>query len=186
MLALTPDHSENQLDRDTALFLVCVMAIIVMCLMGMAEAVVLATVAVLGLIYVAPATALRKMMGYQLILDLAYSYWLIATASTTLGGLTMAVAAGLLYTVVSRELRNAWGAARIAINGDSRFGAMIAHCATWTVQLGKNVISYAFGRSTSVMPAEPLNVTWVDVQPAGGFRATRTYRALSWLVGCFL
>ena len=169
----------KELSRDTAMFLVAVFCLMLMVLMGMGQAVVLALTATLAMVYIVDTRHIRRMLGYQMATDLAFTYWLTTIASLTLGGLTMAIAAGLMYTVLSRELRAAWGSERLALNGDVAPGRILAHCTTWLSQyLRSSTRSLFYG--SSVDAPEPLRVEWIEIDPAYGYAGTRLAEAVAW------
>jgi hypothetical protein len=176
---------DNELSKDTAMFLLAVMSIILMVLMGMGDSVILALVATLAMVYIVDTAHLRRVFGYLAATDILFSVWLASLASATLGGLTMAIAAGLMYTVISRELRSAWGAERLSVNNDTGFGKIAAHCTTWLVQYARNSFT-ALMKGTKVDAPEALEISWHEVIPAGGFLATRTMDAIKWVRGLII
>lgn len=168
------------MSKDTAMFMIAVAAIMLMCLMGMADSVILALVATLAMVYIVDTEYIRRGLGYLSVTDIVFSVWLATIAAGTLGGLTMAIAAGLMYTVISRELKSAWGAERFSVNGDTGFGKIIVHVTNWaTAYLRSSFMSLVKG--SKVDAPESLTIEWQETVPAGGWRATRFADALAWM-----
>jgi hypothetical protein len=179
MMDTTLDQS-LALDREVAMFIVAVM-ILILCLFFVGTEMLMAVAAALALIYIVPTDQLRRMLGYLLVVDVLFSFWLVGVAAATLGGFTIAVLAGLTYSVVSRELLAAWGAERIAINGKTQFGQVVAELASQAVAWGKALWT---GIKSGKVEAPPsLNFEWVEVKSPGGFAATRTGRIWTYLFG---
>jgi len=168
------------LDKETAMFVVAVM-ILILCVFFVGSEMLMALAAAMALIYIVPTNQLRRMMGYLLVVDVLFSFWLVGVAAATLGGFTIAVLAGLTYSVVSREILAAWGAERVAINGKTQFGQVVAELASQAVAWSKALWNGV--KTGKVVAPEPLVVEWVESQAAGGFEATRTGRVWSYLFG---
>lgn len=158
----------NVLDRDTAVFLVGVFTIIVACIMGLGTAVVLGSIAVLNLIMIASAETVRKLMGYGVLVDTLFGIAIASIAVGTLGGMTTALVAGLLYTLVRIELTKAWGSMRLSVNGATGFGAIAMEAWGWL----KAKLSGGTAQ---------FDVQWTEHQAPGGFEATNTGKVVSWL-----
>jgi hypothetical protein len=154
------------LDRDTATFMVGVFTVILACLMGLGTAVVLAMIAVLNLLLLVPSQAVRKLMGYGLVIDVLFGLAIASMAVGTLGGFQTAMVAGLLYTLIRTELSMAWGSMRLSVNGETGFVAIAKQ--VWQRLTGK---------------VAKLTVAWSEHTPAGGFAATNTGKASAWLLG---
>lgn len=170
----------REMDRETAMFIVAMMVILI-CVLFMGKEALMAVAATMALLYIVPATQLRRMLGYILLVDLTFSVWLLHIGAATLGGFTIAVMAGLFYSVVSREILAAWGAERIAINGKTQFGQVVAELASQAVAWGKALWNGV--KTGKVVAPEPLVVEWVESKAPGGFEATRTGRVWAYLFG---
>jgi hypothetical protein len=172
---LVLEQEVEELDKDSAIFLAVLFVLALYAITG--SQVVLAAITTLGLIYIVPVDKFRKMFGYRLFLDVAFGWWLISVASITLGGFTVATITGLMYTVLSFELMAMMGAERLSINGEVGFSKGLA------ALLGQGIAwSKAFlaGLKTGHVEAPtPLQWAWVEIEPAGGFKATQTYKAFA-------
>jgi hypothetical protein len=170
----------RELDRETAMFVVAVM-ILVLCVLFLGSEALMALAAAMALIYIVPTNQLRRMLGYITIVDITFSFWLVGVAAATLGGFTIAVLAGLTYSVVSREILAAWGSERIAINGKTEYGQVFAELATQAVAWGKALWNGI--KTGKVVAPEALVVGWAEDKKPGGFEATRTGRVWTYLFG---
>lgn len=175
---MNSELSERQeISHETAMFIVAIFLLILYAITG--ADIVMGAMAMVGYLYIVPVEAARRVWGYVIFADLLFGYWLVGVAAATYAGLVVAGTASLLYTVGSRELRAMWGAERIAINGEAHFGKQIAVLASAGIAWVKALWN---GATTGhVVAPEALKVTWQEVRPAGGFQATQTYRAWSWL-----
>lgn len=158
-------------DRDIALFITACFAL---ALYALTEAtILLAVIMALGLLCIIPAILLRRMMGYIIITDVAFSMWLVGVASTTFAGLTVAAMAGLIYSLGSREILAAGGSEELAINRKTAFGEQLAELAEQGVAWGKALVAGL--KSGKVVAPTAMQFEWVEKEEAGGFKATLTY-----------
>lgn len=156
-------------DRKTGMFIAAI--IVVGLFVWTGSSVFVAIAAALGLLYIIPTEYIERLFGYLLVSDILFSTWLIGVASTTLGGFEIAVIAGLVYTIVSRELLAAWGSQRLAINGETKFGAQFAVLYRQSAKWVKAML-----KGEQAEQPEPLVYEWMVHTEAGGFRATSLYR----------
>jgi len=169
-------NKENRMSQDTAIYIAAVLALMLAVLAGFAGEILMAAIAALSMVYIVPAKHLRKMLGYQLFTDVLFTWWLVGVASATLGGFTIAVCAGLIYSIGTREIMAAWGSERISISGSTsyreQFALLAGQSFKWIKALARGVTS-----GTVVAPA-PLEIKWAEHEVAGGFAATRTAHAI--------
>ena len=165
---------EAGMDHDTAMFIAVVVVLMLYILTG-AE-IILAAITALGLLYIVPVVQLRRMLGYVLLVDISFSYWLIGVAAATFGGFTIATMAGLLYSVASRECLLWLGSERLALGGEVLFGKQLAVLSTQLIAWARAL--WAGASSGHVEAPVGLTWAWAQVQAPGGFKATRTYRAI--------
>ena len=160
--------------------MLAVFAIIIMILMGLGAVVATAFAATLALIIVAGVENISNVLGYVLATDIIFSSWLAGLAATTNAGLQMAVAAGLMYSIFSRELEAAWGSRRVSVNGDMSFGKIVAHTSTWLTSYVRSVAVSLF-KGQSVDAPAALEIKWHVYKEGGGFQATACYESMVWL-----
>lgn len=163
------------MDKNTAVFVAVVLVLVLYFLTE--STFLLAVIAALGLLYILPLEQLPKLLGYIVISDVMFSVWLMHMAAGTFGGFQVVVLTALVYAVLSRELRLAWGTELLAINGQTHFFKQVrvlgAYGIAWFQALGASI-----GNNDFVSP-EPPTFEWVQGQVPGGWKATRLYSALS-------
>lgn len=167
--------NENRMSQDTAIYMAAVLALMLATLAGFAGEILMAAIAALSMVYIVPAKHLRKMLGYQIVTDILFSWWLVGVASATLGGFTIAVCAGLIYSIGTREIMAAWGSERIAINGKTSYRDQFALLAGQGFKWVKALVK---GVNGAVIAPEPLEIKWAEHEAGGGFTATRTAHAI--------
>lgn len=173
----------REMDPETAMFVASIIVVILAILTGYAGEMMMAAVATMGLLYIVGGEHFRKMLGYLLVLDLAFGYYLLGLASATQGGFIIAACSGLLYTVVGREVLLVWGSQRLAINGKTKLGEQFAEVAQQTIAWGKAIWN---GLKTGKVEApEPMQYQWMDHDRPQGFKATRTYGVYKYVANSF-
>lgn len=170
---LSSAEEKQEMNRETAIFLTTMFVLVAYALTG--ASIFLAAAAMLGGLYVIPQKYMRKLFGYLFVADLSFSVWLAGLAAASLGGLQLAVLAGLLYTVITRELRSAWGSEKISINGETEYGKQAACILTQGVSWMKAI--WAGIRSGAIIAPKPMHIAWVEEDKGGGFKATRAYNS---------
>ena len=173
-------NERPQLSKRAAFFMLASFAIIIMTLMGLGAQIATAFAATLALIIVVGVENISNMLGYVMATDILFSSWLATLAAATNAGLQMAVAAGLMYSIFSRELEAAWGSRRVSINGDMAFGKMLAHCTTWATAYVRSTVMSLI-KQQKVDAPEALQIKWHVYTEGGGFQATACYESLVWL-----
>ena len=169
------------MDRETSVFVAVLFVLLLYVITG--SELVLALISSLAVLYILPLDHLPKLLGYLVISDVLFSVWFASVASATLGGLQLAALTGLVYAVVSRELRQLWGTERIAINGKTSFHDIFAELSTYTISWFSAI--FAGVKSGKVQAPTSLNIGWVVETPPGGWAATRTHKAIQALFNKF-
>jgi hypothetical protein len=162
------------MDRETAVFLAVALVLLAYVVFG--GEFLLAVIAALGLLYILPLEHLPKLLGYLVVSDVLFGLWLMGIAAATLGGFTTAVLCALIYAVLGRELRCFFGTQRLAVDGEVKLSKQVASAFTWLTAWCKALI-VGFRNGKVEAPA-PLVVSWTMDQAAGGWPATRSYRAV--------
>lgn len=166
------------MDNETIAY--CAVIIVLMIYVVTGSQFILSLVAVSAVLYVLPLNELPKLLGYLIATDILFSIFLIHTAASTLGGLQIALLAGLIYAMMSREFREALGTKLIAINGNTGLLNMVKAFSiqglAWIKYFGETITS-----DTATAPT-PMTYEWVIGRKPGGFRATRTFKTLNYFM----
>lgn len=170
------------MSKETAVFVSIVFVLFMYLLTG--SSFLLAVISALALLYMVPMEYLPRFFGYLTLTDIVFALWFVGVAASTFAGLQLAVITGLVYTVLSRELKAAWGSEKLFINGESKLSKQFAELAgysmRWIKALAKGV------KTGTVVAPDPLSFAWVPQSIGGGFKATRTYAALCTIPGASL
>ena len=161
------------MSRETAVFVSIAFVLLMYLLTG--SAFLLAVISALALLYMVPMQYLPRFFGYLTFTDIVFALWFVGVAASTFAGLQLAVITGLVYTVLSRELKAAWGSEVLVINGETKLSKQFAALAGYGIAWGKALIA---GIKGPVVAPEPLTFTWTVKDAPGGFAATRTAQAL--------
>lgn len=166
------------MSRETAVFLAIAIVLVAYLITG--SAFLLAVISALSLLYIVPLQYLPRFLGYLTFTDIAFALWFVGVAASTFAGLQLAVVTGLVYSVLSRELKAAWGSEVLVVNGERKLSKQFAVFAGYGIDWGKALFA---GIKGPVVAPDPLVFTWEVQTEGGGFAATRTAGALRSLFG---
>jgi hypothetical protein len=127
---------------------------------------------VAALVFMIPDHWFRRMTGYVVVVDFLASGYIFTSfmGVAAVSAAEIGVFAALGISVTLRVMRSIIGAERVSINDTTETREVIALLFSQGVAWCK-----AFGRSITtgtVIPPEPLDISWVEVQAGAGFKGT--------------